>query len=155
MTSITAWRIVKSKHTSTAFSGEGARREGGRWNSVGIPVVYLAESVSLAVLEMLVHLEGDELLKHYRVIPASFPRSLVKELDPKELSANWKKNPAPISTQRLGDQWIASRASVVLKVPSIIVARESNYLLNPHHPQFKRVHIGRPESFRFDQRLKR
>jgi len=153
-TSITAWRIVRTKYASTAYSGEGAVRASGRWNSRGTALVYAAESRALAILELMVHLEADELLKHYRLISASFDESLVKLLRVADLPADWKASRAPDTTKRIGDLWVASNESVVLKVPSIIVAGESNYLLNPNHPQFRKVLIGPPQAFRFDRRLR-
>ncbi len=151
---ITAWRIVRAKHAATAFTGDGAMRASGRWHSRGTPLVYTAESRALAVLEMMAHLEADELLKHYRLIAASFDESLVRVLQPHDLPANWKKRPAPGTTKEVGDLWIASIESVVLKAPSVIVAGESNFLLNPNHRDFDKVSIGAPEPFRFDRRLK-
>ncbi|HEV8607295.1 MAG TPA: RES family NAD+ phosphorylase [Tepidisphaeraceae bacterium] len=151
---LTSWRIVRARYLPNAFTGEGAKRAGGRWNNRGTPLVYTAESKSLAVLEMLVHLETDEFLRHYRLIPATFDRSLITELDAADLPANWKQYPAPFSTKRIGDLWVARRESIVLKAPSVIVPGESNFLLNPMHPQFRRVQIGSPERFRFDRRLK-
>src|SRR5947208_111572 len=106
MSKITAWRIVKARYASTAFSGEGAKGEGGRWNSVGVSVVYLAESRALALLEVLVHLDDDDFLKHYRLISASFDQKLVKELDPTALPGNWKQDAPARSTMLLGDRWI-------------------------------------------------
>jgi RES domain-containing protein len=154
MATITAWRITKARYASAAFSGEGAKREGGRWNSVGVPVVYMAQSRSLAVLEVLVHLDEDEMLKYYRLISAAFDRRLVKEIVASELPGNWKKNPPPPSTMRIGDKWIASGDSVVLRVPSAIVPHESIFLLNAQHPDFHKVELGRPEPFHFDRRLR-
>jgi len=155
MSEITAWRVVKARHASTAFSGEGAKREGGRWNSPGVPVVYLAESRALAVLEVLVHLNANEFLKHYRVISATFSDTLVSEIPAIELPDNWKREPPPLSTMRLGDRWFASGKSAVLRVPSTIVPAESNFLLNPGHPDYVKIKLGIPEPFRIDRRLKR
>ena len=155
MADITAWRVVKAKYASTAFTGEGAKREGGRWNSVGVPVVYLAESRALAILEVLVHLRRDDFLKYYRLIAVTFHSGLVQELAPAELSANWRQDPPPGSTMRVGDRWIASGKSAALRVPSTIVPAENNFLLNPVHPDFAKVKFGIPEPFRFDRRLKR
>jgi RES domain-containing protein len=155
MSSITAWRIVKATYASTAFSGEGAKRDGGRWNSVGIPIVYLAESRALAVLEVLVHLEADDLLKHYRLISLSMDAKFVKALAPTDLPENWKQDPPARSTIRLGDRWFASGESAVLRVPSAIVPAESNLLLNPAHPDFEKMKLGIPQLFRFDRRLGR
>jgi RES domain-containing protein len=150
---ITAWRIVKARFAASAFDGEGARRFAGRWNSKGTPMVYTAGSQALAVLELLVHLEDSDLLKHYRLIPVTFDERLVQALGTKSLPANWKRRPTPISVRAIGDAWIASSESVVLKVPSVIVPGESNYLLNPRHPDFAKLSIGRPQPYRFDPRL--
>jgi RES domain-containing protein len=152
--SVTAWRIVKAKFAAHAFAGEGARRFGGRWNSKGTPMVYTAGSQALAVLEMLVHLEASDLLKHYRLIPVTFDQSVVKVLSPASLPANWKRRPTPATVRAIGDEWVVSAQSVVFQVPSVIVTGESNYLLNPTHPNFGKLVIGKPLAFRFDRRLK-
>jgi RES domain-containing protein len=151
--SITAWRIVKQKHTRAAFTGEGARRYGGRWNSKGVPIVYVAQSQSLAALEMLVHLDSGELLKYYVAIPVTFEEHLVSHLDSSSLPKNWKAYPAPNRLHTIGDAWASARKSVVLRIPSVIVPSESNFLLNPAHPDFDKLAIGEPLRFRFDPRL--
>jgi RES domain-containing protein len=152
--SLTAWRIVKARYAASAFRGEGARRFGGRWNSKGTPIVYTAGSQALAVLEMLVHLEAADLLSHYRLIPVTFDESLVKVLEPRSLPANWGRRPTPISARAIGDEWALSNASAVLRVPSVVVPSESNYLLNVMHPDFPRIKVGTPQAYRFDRRLK-
>lgn len=151
---ITAWRIVKAKFASSAFSGEGARRFGGRWNNRGIAIVYTASSQSLAILEMLVHLDADALLRHYRLIPVRFPESSVRSLTLNQLPTNWRRRPAPASVRKIGDDWVASAKSLILQVPSVIVPAESNYLINIAHPDFAKLRIGTPQPFRFDRRLK-
>ena len=152
--SVTAWRIVKSKYVASAFDGEGARRFGGRWNDKGTPMVYTASSQALAVLEMLVHLEASDLLKHYRLIPVTFDDALVSTLDPKTLPTNWKRRPTPPAVRTIGEAWVSSGRSLILRVPSVIVPTESNYLINILHPDFARLSIGKPQAFRFDPRLK-
>ena len=151
---ITAWRIVRASFASTAFDGEGARRFAGRWNSKGTPLVYTASSRALAVVEMLVHLETTDLLKHYRLISVSFDDALVNQLDPKRLPSTWKRRQTPRAVRALGDEWVASGASVVLAVPSAVIPDERNHLINPLHPAFAKLVIGKPEPFRFDLRLK-
>ena len=151
---VTAWRIVKTRFAGTAFDGEGARRFGGRWNSKGTPMIYAAGSRALAVLEMLVHLENTDLLKHYRLIPVTFDRTLVKRLDPKALPSNWKRRPAPAGARAVGDAWAAAGESAVLEVPSVVVPGETNFLLNPRHPDFAEILIGAPEPYRLDPRLR-
>jgi RES domain-containing protein len=149
---ITAWRITKARHAAAAFDGEGARRAGGRWSSPGIPLVYTAESAALAALEVLVHLDAG-LLDRYVLIPCTFPEDLVLRLDRRRLRAGWRAYPAPTGLQQLGDAWSKSRVSAVLDVPSVLIDKHSNYLLNPAHPDFARVKIGTPGPFDFDARL--
>ena len=151
---ITTWRIVWANYAVTAFTGEGSKRASGRWHSRGTSLVYTAESKALAILELMAHLESDDFLKHYRLIPASFDESMVKVLEPHDLPTNWKEYPAPVSTKKVGDLWIRSSESAVLNVPSVIVQGESNFLINPSHADFRKVRIGAPEPFRFDRRLK-
>jgi RES domain-containing protein len=151
---VTAWRIVKKRHVSNAFDGEGARVNGGRWNSVGVPAVYTAGSISLAMLEMLVH-EEPPLVSSYGVIPVKFDDALVENLKVSSLPRNWNAYPAPAAVVRIGDDWLRSRRGAVLRVPSAIVASESNYLLNPVHKGFSAIVIGDPENLPIDSRLAR
>lgn len=149
----TGWRIVKSRHAGTAFDGEGARLYGGRWNSLGTRMIYTSGSVSLAVLEVLVHVQEANLISSYSLIPARFDDALVQHLDRSRLPDDWRSYPAPPELQQLGDEWVRSQTSSVLEVPSAVVERESNYLLNPAHPDFSSIFIGEPEPFNFDERL--
>lgn len=149
----TAFRILKAARIDRAFTGEGAAKLGGRWNSVGTRVVYLASSRALGALELLVHLDSATLPSSFVCIPVSFQGSMVETLDPSLLPSNWHASDAP-RLQALGDEWIASRRSLVLEVPSAVIPQESNFLLNPHHPDFRRVAVHPPESFQFDPRLK-
>jgi RES domain-containing protein len=151
--SFTVWRITKRKHAKTAFDGAGARKYGGRWNSAGTVVVYAAESQSLAVLEMLVHLDGPELLASYVLIPVEVSDSLVVRIDLADLPKTWRAFPAPQELRHIGDDWTKSGSSPVLQVPSALLPQENNFLLNPHHPDFKKLSIGNPVAFRFDLRM--
>lgn len=150
---ITAWRIVKAKHQSSAFDGEGARRAGGRWNSPGLAMIYAAQSAALAALEMLVHLNTGTLLSSYILIPCSFPERVVLRLDRTRLPARWRAHPAVPQLQLLGDAWLKNGLSAVLEVPSAIIESESNYLLNPAHPDFASIDVGPAQPFDFDTRL--
>ena len=116
-------------------------------------MIYCSESLSLAALELLVNLESNELLRAYTAFPLSFPDGVVHDLDPDLLPANWRDYPPPVELQLFGDQWIAGLASAVLKVPSVIVEHEHNFLLNPVHPDFSQIAIGNPQPFEFDPRL--
>lgn len=150
---LSVWRIIKQKHAGSAFTGEGARLYGGRWNTAGTAIIYTAQSQALAALEMLVHLDSPAMLQKYLLIEASFDDSFVADLDRASLPKNWRADPPPIEVQVLGDDWAAGKASAVLRVPSVIVPGESNFLLNPGHPDFRKVRIGKPVVFEFDRRL--
>jgi RES domain-containing protein len=150
---VTAWRIVKGRHAPTAFDGEGARLEGGRWNSPGTPVVYTSQSAALAALELLVHLGRASTLRTYVMIPCTFDEALVVRLDSRRLPGNWRSYPAPPELQVIGDEWVREGDSAVLQVPSAVIATDSNYLLNPRHRDFKDIRVLSPQTFEFDPRL--
>lgn len=145
-----AWRIVKEKHAATAFSGEGARLYGGRWNSVGTSLVYTSGTKALAALESLVHLNPPVIFK-YVAIPVEFDDALVEKAV--SLPPDWNDDPPPPATKKIGDLWVALARSAILELPSVIIPDEPNYLINPGHPDFKKVFIGNPELFSFDPRL--
>lgn len=151
---IEAWRIVEARHAATAFSGEGAERFGGRWNSRGVRVVYASDSEALAVLETLVHLNPPVPFDFVK-IRIEFDDTLVKRVSVNDLPGDWQRKPPPLSSRAIGDAWCRSGESVVLAVPSIIVpsAVAMNYLLNPAHPDFSKIKITEPEAFVFDPRL--
>ncbi len=149
------WRITKEVHAKLAFSGEGARLFGGRWNSRGTALIYTAQSQSLAVLEMMVHLDSPELLHRYVLFEVSITSSLVEVLDAAKSPQDWKANPAPQEVQAIGDDWVRSRRAPVLRVPSALVPSECSFLLNPAHPDFRKLHFGEPLPFQFDSRLGR
>jgi RES domain-containing protein len=146
------WRIVKQQHAATAFSGEGAALYGGRWNSRGVPVVYTSSTKSLAALESLVHLNPPVLFR-YVAIRVEFADDLIEEVPVDALPLDWQGEPPPPSSQALGDKWARECRSAVLAVPSVLLSGEPNFLLNPEHPDFKRIRIGAPEPFAFDPRL--
>jgi RES domain-containing protein len=150
---LTAWRILPPYRAVEAFSGEGARLFGGRWNSIGVPMVYVAESKALAALEILVHVDDGSLLDDYLCIPVLFDKRLVRSLNFEDLPEEWRRMPPPPSTQQLGSIWARENRSVILEVPSVLIPGESNYLINPRHPHFQKLQIGPPEPFEFDPRF--
>jgi RES domain-containing protein len=147
-----AWRIVKARHAATAFSGEGAARTGGRWNSRGVGIVYTSSTKALAALETLVHLNPPILFK-YVVFQLEFADSLIGTASTKLLPRGWSVEPPGPASKAIGDNWVRSAASPVLAVPSVIISEETNYLLNPAHPKFRKISIGKPAPFSFDRRL--
>src|SRR5580698_84984 len=113
-----AWRITKQKYAEGAFDGEGARLYGCRWSSPGTRVVYAAESLSLAVLEVLVHLQHTPTLSAYCVFTLDFPDECV--ITPSSFAKNWRIYPTSVENQQLGDGWVATGTSLVLRVPSAV-----------------------------------
>jgi len=137
-----------AKAAFTALDGEGARRFGGRWNSSGRPAVYAAASPSLAVLEVLVHLDlpGELMPDDYRLLGLEIPDDSPVE----------RLNHAPPDADAcpaIGDSFLARGEALVLLVPSIVVPQEHNAILNVRHPAMDRVAIVIDEPFRFDPRL--
>lgn len=151
---VRAYRLVKTRWAGSAFDGEGARQYGGRWNSPGKACVYVASSESLAILEVLVHLQRHHTLRSYTLFEITLNASQLARLDAAALPANWREDPAPPATARLGDAWLAAGTHLALIVPSTIVPRESNFVLNPAHPAFAGVVAGARElAFSPDPRL--
>jgi len=148
-----AWRIVQAHIADRAFTGDGSRRYGGRWNSKGFAVVYTSSSLSLAILEVLVHIPIYAILEEYVCFPIEFDQEFVLPLDMDNLPGNWNNDPAPRAVKQIGDSWVESLESVILEVPSTIVPIEKNFLINPAHPDFKKLKIGSPTQFQFDPRL--
>jgi RES domain-containing protein len=146
-----AWRMVRATRASSAFTGEGAAKMGGRWNSRGVAVIYASETRALAALETLVHL-NPPMPFEYKIIRVEFGAELVEHIAAK-LPSDWKTSPPPDSTRRLGDLWVRDARSAILAVPSSIIPDETNYLLNPAHPDFRKIRIGKPVRFAFDARL--
>jgi RES domain-containing protein len=149
---IRAWRLLKAKYAKGAFSGEGAFKYGGRWNSVGTRVVYTAESIALATLEILAGGAPISLLDDFIKIPVEFDDSSVHSLV--GLPHGWNNYPPGGKTREIGDTWVKESTSVVLKVPSAVVREEFIYIINPLHPNAaKRLKIGNAEKYHVDKRL--
>lgn len=139
---IRAWRLCRAPFAD--LSGEGARLYGGRWNSPGSPLVYLAEHSALAVLEVRVHLDlPRELLPDdYVVMQIDVP-----DEPPEEVSG------MPAAPRAIGDDWLRSQRTAVLRVPSVLAPAATNLLLNPRHPRAAEAAVISTEPFRFDPRL--
>ena len=149
------WRLVRPTFgdAAAAFSGEGARRFGGRWNSVGRAVVYASEHLSLAALETLAHADRRRFARDLVAFEAHVPDDLIAVLADDEVPAGWRARPDAPSARAVGDAWLAARRHAALSVPSVLVPQERNLLLDPTHPRFGEVRIGAPVAFRFDDRL--
>jgi len=146
------WRICKRAHAD--FDGEGARKAGGRWNPRGVAVVYASETLSLAALELLVHADPALLPDDLVAIEADVPETVrVRRIQPEKLPRGWRRHPAPEALAGIGGDWVESLETAVLSVPSALVPREANFLLNPAHADFRKIRVGKPEPFDLDARL--
>lgn len=150
---ITAYRITKRRFQESAFTGEGARLGGGRFNSVGVPAVYVASSLPLALLEVLTGLNRHRRLDPYVYFEVRFKEQHVMDLDLKQLPANWADAPAPKTVRALGDAWLRAGRSLALRVPSAVLPQERNYVLNPAHEAAAALAVAGPKPVTIDPRL--
>lgn len=149
---LTVWRLVTVRFAESAFTGNGAKRYGGRWNRKGVPLVYTSGAQSLAMLEMLV--QEDPLRARYVMIPARIPKGVtIERVSVETLPADWRELAAREQLQAIGTAWAKQLSSAVLAVPSAVIHTEANYLLNPLHPAFAKIAIGEPQTFITDLRL--
>jgi RES domain-containing protein len=151
------WRICRAPYVGEAFSGQGARRFGGRWNSRGVPMVYTSTSLSLAAIELFVHLEPglapDDLVYLSAQLPEGEPARTIQSAElPDEW---WTDNAAAgaVTPRDLGDAWISERSSLALMVPSVPIRAEWNVLINPLHPLIRELQVEAAQSFIFDARM--
>ena len=150
---IQSWRIVHEDFLDVAFSGEGARLAGGRWNSEGVSVVYTAATLSLALLEIIVHLEIKSVLNFFKVIPITFEEQWIQTIPRDELPLLWHATPPCFATKAIGNVWSKEAPFPILRVPSAVVPQEFNYLMNPNHPDFSALQIGIPIDLPLDPRI--
>ncbi|MGC1463992.1 MAG: RES family NAD+ phosphorylase [Terracidiphilus sp.] len=147
------WRICRARFAGEAFSGLGARRFGGRWNSPGTPMVYASTSLALAAIELFVHLEPnlqpDDLVSIAAILPLGEPP---QRLSPDKLpSAWWTDDFEPL--RAVGDAWIRGKRSLAIEVPSAALRMEWNVLVNPLHPAIADIKVEEPQPFHFDARM--
>ena len=148
------WRLCRQQHAAQPLDAEGARLYGGRWNSPGIAIAYTAGTLALAALEVLVHVDHDLAPSDLVSIPIKIPSGVrIEEIAPTQLPPNWRKTPASERLQALGNEWATRATSGLLRVPSAVIPKEHNYLVNPSHPDLKQLKIGPPQPFTFDTRL--
>lgn len=146
---LTGYRLSLRRYAARTFAGEGAKRVGGRWNPPGIPVIYTSATLSLAALEFLVHLSGPRDAPELVFFRVEFEARFVTEA---RLPRHWRKLKLH-ETRALGRRWVEEASSPVLRVPSFVVPSESNFVLNPVHPDFRKLRISRATPFALDPRL--
>ena len=148
-----SYRIFKDIHLKTANTGYGASLFPGRWNPRNVPLLYSAETLSLSCLEIVVNANVAGLLDNYLFVEYQFKESFVKIIDIKDFPPNWMASPPSNITRDIGDQWIKSNKSAVLRVPSSIIPLEYNYLINPNHSDFINITKSQADKFIFDNRF--
>ena len=147
------FRLSRKKYASE-LSGIGASKSGNRWNSKGTEIIYCADSRALAMAEVSVHLSLVTLPKDFVMLEINIPKTIVIQvLNKKNLPEDWNEFPHTYKTQKIGDDFIYSKKGCVLKVPSVVVKGDFNYLINPHHKDFKKIKIVSFYEFPFDRRL--
>ncbi len=155
----TAYRIAKAKFSRSAqemLSGQGGLAAGARWHTRGRRMIYTAGSLSLATLEIAVHLQGTYVINAYRALRLTIPDDIIFQPEEKSLPTGWQDRGPPLpAVQQFGDQWYDSHSSCVMQVPSAVVPSEYNYLINPEHEDFGRIEYADPEDYPFDPRIKK
>jgi len=147
------YRLSREKYAGT-LSGVGAAIKGARWNSTGVEMIYTAANRSLAMAEVAVHLTLATLPDDYMILTINIPDEInIKVVAEKELPADWKEFPHPASTQKFGDAFVLENKYGVLKIPSVVIKGDYNFLINPNHRDFSKIKITKIEKFPFDKRI--
>lgn len=152
------WRIGVDAPTYRAddMAGKGAEISGGRWNAVGLPMVYCAGSRALACLETVVHLNSGGLPLNRYLVEVSIPPAVwaaAERRSPTTLEVGWDALPASITSIDFGSDWLRERRSALLVVPSAIVPEEENILINPLHPQAAAITARKVRRWTYDPRM--
>jgi len=147
------FRLTRKKYAET-LSGVGAALRGARWNSAGVELVYTSSSRALALAEVAVHLSVATLPSDFVMVTIEIPNDLPQsQILQHDLPIGWNAFPYSAATQKIGDQFVQTRGTALLKGPSAVVKGDFNYLINPMHPDFHRISITHIEEFPIDRRL--
>lgn len=150
------FRITRTKYLEN-FTGRGSSfKNGARWNQPGLPVLYFASTPSVALLEMANYLPNP------RLVPADYQLGIYhlpdgvssQTLTVKDLPADWSQYPYPLSTQKIGSEWLTGNDSLILIVPSVAVpaGMENIIVVNPLHPAISALRLESVESSLYNQR---
>lgn len=147
------FRLSRNKYASV-LSGIGASKSGNRWNSKGTEIIYCADSRALAMAEISVHISLNNLPKDFVMLEINIPNSIsIQKINEKYLPESWNDFPHSLQTQKIGDVFIYTKKVCILKVPSAVVKGDFNYLINPHHQDFRNIVILSASDFPFDKRI--
>jgi RES domain-containing protein len=151
---IRLYRVLRKTYARAPFDGEGAYRYGGRWSSPRTRLAYTSEHQSLAMLEYFVHLEVDDPPGDLVLAIAEVPDDLAwEQVEAGYLPANWREPAAPPELARLGDEFAKRGENCLLLVPSVLAPNENNCLINPAHPDYKRIVVREAERLSYDPRM--
>jgi len=146
------FRLSSSKYAND-LSGTGAKIHGGRWNRKGDAVLYTAGTRALALVEVLVHTTNAFLPLNYQLITIYIPDDSILMIPTKSLPDDWNNIEPSDSTTKISASWLSAAEYLTLRVPSVVVEGEYNFLINPAHPDFSKVKVLCSEAFNFDNRL--
>jgi RES domain-containing protein len=149
------YRLVRERRAADAFSGEGARRYGGRWNPKNSPAVYGSEHLSLAVLEFRVNQGGYDPDDGYVYFRFEFDAALIESIEspPERWLERFKGDGSITASQGFGKEWLIQKRSAVLSVPSSVIRIERNFVLNPLHADFAKIELKPAAKLDLDKRL--
>lgn len=147
------YRLCKEKYSSGVLEGEGGRIAAGRWHSQGRPIVYCASSEALAVLEVRVHVGRYVPSAPYVMHAIDVADTCIESLEADDLLAGWNAVPYSTTSQRIGEEWLASRRTLALRVPSVHSGSDTSVLLNPEHADIRSVDVAARTPYAFDRRL--
>jgi RES domain-containing protein len=137
------------------LTGEGAKLHGGRWNLIGSPCIYTSETKALCVLEYAVNVQLEELPASLSITVYSLPDKSWKQFAENELPENWTQIPVSQETKEWGSYHLKQAKYLALKLPSVVIPSEFNFILNPLHADFKKMKVKGVHPFSFDKRIKK
>ncbi len=147
------FRVGKTKYASD-LTGEGARLYGGRWNNKMIGCIYTSENRALAVLEYTVNVNIDDIPRSLSITTLEIPDKKIKLLKERELPGDWRNSPSPSTIKDYGSKLLLAASELVIRIPSVIIPAEFNYLINPMHIECKKIKVIDVIDFVFDIRIK-
>jgi RES domain-containing protein len=147
------YRLSRAKFAGT-MSGIGAALKGARWNSAGVEMIYTAANRSLAMAEVVVHFTLATIPDDYVMLTLFVPDDTnIHQVPATGLPPDWNAWPHSVSSQAIGDHFIAENKYSLLRVPSAVTQGDFNFLINPFHPDFKRIRVVDTQKFPFDNRI--
>ena len=149
---MTVWRLASRGHA--ALDGEGPRLFGSRWTPRGLPAVFASATLSLAALERFVHTDPDLEPTDLVAVEIEIKANIrIESVADSGFPSNWREYPAPVELTSIGERWLREAKTVALLVPSVVVPRERNFIINPEHGDFDKLTVAAPEPFSFDPRM--